>query len=350
MEETTTPLFSFYVPDLYYTAYYYPEEEGINPIIYQAVKILNIILYSVTFLLGVFGNGLVIWIAGFKMHKSVSTIWFLNLAIADFVFDVFFPLQISEWVMDGHWPFGQVMCKVIFTALFLNMSVSTTFLMVISIDRCTSVMCPVWSKNHKTLKMAASISVLIWTACFILSTPYLAFFDILHDSDSNSSYCFPIYSEDDHVDQVLYKAMLITRFVIMFLIPFSITLICYSLLAIRLRRRRSLSISGRPFKVIFTIVATFFCFWFPFHLYPFLEYMNVEISDTVDFVMTNTVYAIGFFNSCINPMVYAFIGRDFKKSLQKSVPFLLESTFKEKFEMEDPCCRSMVETEMETYN
>ncbi|XP_077312208.1 chemerin-like receptor 1 [Lithobates pipiens] len=345
MEDTTIP----FIPD--YITFYAPDEkEGIDPIIYQTVKFLNIFFYSLTFLLGVIGNGLVIWIAGFKMRKSVSIIWFLNLAIADFVFDFFFPLQITEWVMDGHWPFGQVMCKGIFTALFLNMSVSTTFLMVISIDRCTSVMCPVWSKNNKTLKMASSISVLIWTACFILSTPYLAFYDILHDSDNNISYCFPIYSEDHHVDQVRYKAMLITRFVIMFLIPFSITLICYSLIVVRLRRRRSLSISGRPFKVIVTIVATFFCFWFPFHLWPFLEYMNVEFSDTMDFAMSNIVYTIGFINSCVNPMVYAFIGRDFKKSLQKSVPFLLESTFKEKFEMEDPYSRSMVETEMETYN
>ncbi|XP_072282678.1 chemerin-like receptor 1 [Pyxicephalus adspersus] len=348
MEETTIPFLTFYFTD--YTTYYIPEDPVIDPNTYNAVKILNILIYSITFILGVIGNGVVIWIAGFKMTKTVSNIWFLNLAIADFVFDVFFPLQITEWIMDGHWPFGQAMCKVIFTALFLNMSVSTTFLMVISIDRCTSVMCPVWSKNHKTLKMASTVSIVIWSACFILSSPYLAFFDIIHDSNSNISYCIPIYSDSDGVDEGQYKAMLITRLVIMFIIPFSIILICYSLIVIRLRRRTHSKFS-RPFKVIVTIVSSFFCLWFPFHLWPFLEYMNVEISATMDFVMSHIVYAIGFFNSCVNPMVYAFIGRDFKKSLVKSIPFLLESTFQEKIESAEPSSQNMVETEeMTTIN
>ncbi|XP_018426056.1 PREDICTED: chemokine-like receptor 1 [Nanorana parkeri] len=242
MEETTFPFISFHFND--YTTDDIPQVQDIDPNVYQAVKIVTIFMFSVTFLLGVTGNGLVIWTAGFKMEKSVNIIWFLNLAIADFAFDVFLPLQITEWVMDSHWPFGQFMCKVIFTALFLNMSVSTTFLMIISLDRCTSVMCPVWSKNHKTLKMATSVSILIWTACFIFSTPYLAFFDTIHDSDSNISYCLPMYSDDDRVDEERYKAMLITRFVTMFLIPFSIIVTCYSLIVIRLRRRKSLSTYG----------------------------------------------------------------------------------------------------------
>ncbi|XP_063800059.1 chemerin-like receptor 1 [Pseudophryne corroboree] len=319
---------------------------------FEKLKIFTIIFYSVIFILGSIGNGLVIWIAGFKVKKTVTLVWFLNLAVADFAFDILFPLQITEWIMDGHWPFGRIMCKTIFTVLFLNMSVSTSFLMVISIDRCTSVMCPVWSKNHKTLKLATTVSVVIWSSCFILSSPYLAFFEVAHDTDSNISYCLPIYGEDDHTESMRNNAMIISRFVFMFLIPFSMIIVCYSLITFRLRRNRSLSGSGRPFKVIITIVLCFFCFWFPFHVWPLFDYINIDIDADIDIAVSHIVYSLGFFNSCVNPIVYAFIGRDFKKSLLKSIPFLLESTFRERIESDadNQCVRSMVETEMETYN
>ncbi|XP_073425952.1 chemerin-like receptor 1 [Dendrobates tinctorius] len=332
------------------TTYVYEEDtEEINPTTLRLIHICNFIFYSITFILGVTGNGLVIWIAGFKMKKTVSILWFLNLAIADFIFDIMFPLQITEIIMEGHWPFGVTMCKVVFTVLFLNMSVSTSFLMIISVDRCTSIMCPVWSKNHKSPRLAMTISGIIWSTCFMLSSPYLAFFNIAQDYENDTLYCVPMYADDDDTYTMMDQTMVIVRFVSMFLIPFSIIVICYSLIVCRLSKSRSLSKSNRPLKVIITIVLSFFCFWFPFHIWPLLEVMKVQMDPNVDAFVSNLVYSIGFFNSCVNPMVYVFVGRDFKKSLFKSIPFLLENTFKEKdgSETELRSYLTVMETEME---
>ncbi|MEE6524170.1 hypothetical protein FKM82_023472 [Ascaphus truei] len=284
---------------------------------FHLMEVIRIICVSITFILGIIGNGLVIWIAGFKMKKMVSTIWFLNLGVADFLFDIFLPLQITRFAMNNHWPFGRVMCKVIFTAILLNMLVS--FLIVISVDRCTSVLCPVWSKNHRTPRLASVISIVTWLLCLFPSSPH--------------------------------TAMSITRFLSMFLIHFVIILVCYGLIALRLRRSESLSRSRRPFKIMIAIVLCFFCCWFPFNIFHLLQIKDIDTKWIFDSQFLSISICLAFFNSCLNPLLYVFIGRDFKESLKKSIPFLPENTFSERsnldFEGQDDQTR--VKTELETF-
>ncbi|KAE8594243.1 hypothetical protein XENTR_v10019520 [Xenopus tropicalis] len=313
-------------------------EEDYHYGIFRLRKILRITCYSITFLLGTVGNGLVIWIAGFRMKKTVNTIWFLNLGIADFSFCLVLPLHILDWAMDGRWHLGQLMCKVMFTSLFLNMSVSIFLLMTISMDRCTSVLCPVWTKNHRSVKLATNISVIIWLLCLALSSPYLAFYDTEHYPDSNTTYCTVTYATWDNATYfdhqtwfLRHKAMYVTRFISMFLIPFSIILVCYGLIVFWMRRSSKHLVSSRPFKIIVTVVLCFFCCWFPYHLWPYLfEIIEVDMNWLFGLIMNDVANCLAYCNCCLNPMIYVFVGRDFKRSLRKSIPFLLESTFRER--------------------
>ncbi|OCT56970.1 hypothetical protein XELAEV_18004153mg [Xenopus laevis] len=333
----------------------YNEEEYDNGI-ERWRQTLVITCFSITFLLGTVGNGLVIWIAGFRMKKTVNSFWFLNLSIADFSFCLFLPLHILDWAMDGHWPLGQVICKVMFTSLFLNMSVSIFFLMAISVDRCTSVLCPVWSKNHRSVKLARNISVIIWLSCLALSSPYVAFYDVEHYADNNITYCTVTYAAWDNTTFFDYqtwflrhKAMYITRFISMFLIPFSVILVCYGLIAFWIRRSSKHLGSSRTFKIIVTVVLCFFSCWFLYHLWPLLELMEVDMNWPFDIIMYDLGHCLAYFNCCLNPMIYVFAGREFKRSLRKSIPFLLESTFRERgepLETQD----DTVGTELMTYH
>ncbi|KAM4652215.1 formyl peptide receptor-related sequence 4-like [Discoglossus pictus] len=327
------------------------DERHLN--LFLAMQILSITCYSITFILGIVGNGLVIWIAGCKMKKMVNTILFLNLGIADFLLNIFFPFIIIEWAMKMKWIFGQIMCKIIYTVLYLSMALSTSFLMIISIDRCISVLCPVWSKNHRTPRLAWNISKTIWLLCLIISSPYVVFYDTeLKNDSSGNVYCSQVYLSFINSTIVDYqtwiqrhRAMVITRFVTMFLIPFSIILVCYVLIALSLRKNRLVSGSARPFKAMMSLVLCFFCCWFPFHMLRLIDIMESVPISNVYIVWYYFSYCLAFFKSCLNPILYVFIGHGFKKSLMKSIPFLMENVFSERWSQS---YRNRAETEMET--
>ncbi|XP_041426669.1 N-formyl peptide receptor 2-like [Xenopus laevis] len=314
----------------------YPDKEYENKI-FHLKKILIIMCFSITFVLGTVGNGLVIWITGFRMKKTVNAIWFLNLSIADFSFCLFIPLNILYLALDYHWPLGQILCKVTGTSLHLNMAVSVFFLMTISVDRCISVLCPVWSKNHRSVKLARNISMIIWLLCLALNSPYVAFYDIEHKPNSNITYCIDTYAArknttffDHQTRHHRRKVMYVTRFISMFLIPFPVILVCYGLIAFWIRKSSNRLGSRRTFKIIVTVVLCFFCCSFLFYLWPLLKFMGFDLNRIFDAIMHNAALCLIYFNCCLNPIIYVFVGREFKRSLRKSIPFLLESAFREK--------------------
>ncbi|XP_029433331.1 chemokine-like receptor 1 [Rhinatrema bivittatum] len=312
-------------------------EDYFDERIAHTMQIMSLLFYSMTCFLGLAGNGLVIWITCFKMKKTVNTVWFSNLAIADFIFNTFLPLSIVTEAMDGRWPFGKVMCKVHMAVLYLNMFASITFLTVISIDRCISTVCPVWSNNYRTPRLATAVAWVTWFMAFTISSPYPAFHDTYFANNKSNTYCLINYgiSMEDHdllsIWTLRNRSMIITRFLSMFLIPFIIIVICYTVIVLTLRRKKSLGKSSKPFKVIIAIILSFFFCWFPYHVYPFLEEVIITkpFSWNVYLIVYPLSCILAFLSSCINPILYVFLGQHFKEKVRKSFLGIFERAFSE---------------------
>ncbi|XP_029959559.1 chemokine-like receptor 1 [Salarias fasciatus] len=324
----------------------------------QSLNIMSLIVYCLAFVLGVLGNGVVIWVTGFKMKKTVNTVWFLNLAVADFLFTAFLPLSVTYTAMDFHWPFGKFMCKLNTTISFLNMFASVYILVVISVDRCVSVVWPVWAQNHRNVRKASGVSLGVWVLALILSSPYFIFRDTgpsYHNEDIIN--CFNNFALSDDYEtpsvnelrQFRHQAMTVTRFLLGFVVPFTVIVSCYAVIIHRLRRNPTLaSQSSRPFKIIAAIIITFFLCWAPFHVMGLIElvnHMSNYTSMTLDHVITIGVpiaTSLAFLNSCLNPLLYVFMGQDFKDKVRKSILNVLENAFQEEVSRSYTCTNSMV--------
>ncbi|XP_063800063.1 formyl peptide receptor 2-like [Pseudophryne corroboree] len=257
-------------------------------------SILTIIFYSIIFLLGIVGNGLVIWIAGFKI-KTVSAVWLLNLAIADFICCVSIPFTF----LKSHY-----ICDLVITVLwFMTMCTSAYFLTAMSIDRCVSIMWPFWSKTYRTPKCVCNISAIVWVVSIILNSPHII----------NYGYYF------------YHKEMIIIRFVTVFIVPFSVIVMCYCLICFKLRKVKIPKRKQRPYKIITAVIVCFLICTLPFHLLPLLITDNYFMDNLIINISLWLIYV----NSCINPILYVLIGQNVKDILIHSIPSRLERALNE---------------------
>ncbi|XP_077113432.1 C3a anaphylatoxin chemotactic receptor-like [Ranitomeya variabilis] len=281
---------------------------------------MSITLYSVIFALGLIGNGLVIWIAGFRMKKTISAVWFSNLAIADFLCCASLPLRIADWVYFS----PSISCKLSIILFNANTNASVLLLTVMSIDRWVSVMWPIWAKVHRTCKLVRIISGIIW----LMSLVWTGFMFFSYDSHVYDFYewCVNYSSDNTYTIDNKYKIQLVRLF-IMCVIPFFIIFTSYVIIFFKLRKTRRSQRSQRSYKIISAVILCFFICWFPYYIWPITPWYyksNIQF-----FIVSTIVLNLACLNSCVNPIIYVFMGQDFQHGFLRSIPSRLERALSE---------------------
>ncbi|EHB03790.1 N-formyl peptide receptor 2 [Heterocephalus glaber] len=307
---------------------------------YTVLWILPMMLLSLTFVLGVLGNGLVIWVAGFRMVHTVTIIYYLNLAFADFSFSATLPFLIVSMAMRGFWPFGWFLCKFTNIMMAINQYGSIFLIAVIALDRCICVLYPVWVQNHRSITLAKKVITGPWILAGVFALPTFIFSNTINDRQGNVHCLVSLESlgstEEEQV-KILIAILLplgIVRFIIGFCMPMSTIFICYGLITGKIHRTGIMK-SSRPFWVLTAVVASFFICWFPFQLIVLLvsvwakEITMYEDNYKVLLVLIPQTMSLACFNSCLNPILYVFVGHDFRERLIHSLPIRLEKALSE---------------------
>ncbi|KAG8570097.1 hypothetical protein GDO81_014699 [Engystomops pustulosus] len=277
----------------------------------------SITLYSIILILGIIGNGLVIWIAGFRMKKTISAVWFLHLAITDLLCCLSLPLLIVHWAsgtLCSSSPSSEIFCTLYRLLLNINMSASVFFLTAMSVDRWVSVMWPFWAKIHRTQKLVRITAGIIWVMSFIW-IGLIFYFSVF-------------YVHDDSYDIELIIDL--TRLVVLFVIPFIIIFTSYVTIAFKLKKSKRPQRSQRPYRIITAVILCFFICWFPYLLRPLIARCFISSDGILRYLAFSSVFLIlACLNSCINPIIYVFMANDFRHGFLRSIPFRLEKALSE---------------------
>ncbi|XP_013914470.1 PREDICTED: chemokine-like receptor 1 [Thamnophis sirtalis] len=274
----------------------------------RLMDMLQIFFYAVLFLLGSLGNGAVIWITARQTARTISCVWFFNLALADFLFSVTRIVPLLKNAFDNGWPFGSFLCKANSFVKYLNMFGSVFLLAAISIDRATCVAYPIWTKRHRDSRLAWVAAIGAWILAIATSSPFYHYRGIKIDK-SNKTKCSFSLEGNESAKLVIYMLRLICGF----LAPFAIIVVCYGIIVVVLRKRRASLRSKKPFRVILVLVVTFFLCWAPYHIFLLLKLVEVKgLGLSIGLPLSSF---LAYLNSCVNPILYFFMGVDFHRKL-----------------------------------
>ncbi|XP_056117557.1 C3a anaphylatoxin chemotactic receptor [Rhinichthys klamathensis goyatoka] len=325
MNQTSAEDYLYYVNFSGYEDQWSSDESKTNLMsseVSNSMRVISLVVYSLTFLLGVPGNIFVVYIAGMKMKRTVNTVWFLNLATADLLCCLCIPFSMAEILLDHHWPYGSVMCKILPSVIVINMFASVFTLNLISLDRFTQVITPVWAQNHRNLFLARLSCVVAWVLALVLSLPFM----ILRRTFTDYNVTLCTFHAEEEGDFATSGMLSIIRFVFGFLIPLICITSCYGVIARKLGT--SNFHSGRAFRIMLAVILAFFLCWLPYHTVDLIMKYGGESRDLA-LALDPLAISLAYINSCLNPILYVFMGQDFKDKVKLSLRRVFERAFSE---------------------
>ncbi|XP_075764349.1 formyl peptide receptor-related sequence 6-like [Pelodiscus sinensis] len=247
-------------------------------------------LCSLAFLMGVTGNGFIIFTTGCRKKKTVDGMCHLNLATSGFIFTAFLPLTVAQLAMGLHWYLRSFLCKIINIITTLSMFSRCFHLTAISTDHCLTTLCPVWAQNHRTVHLASLVMLGTWILSVIVTWRY-------HGLCSDQSLL--LRETGDAVNVA-------ARFLIGFLLPLALNTICLIILAAK-RGQNQVAQAEKPLRTLLVLNACFFLCWFPYHVIAFLDISpRASPPDATASLDTGAIFAHSLlcFHSCFYPLFY----------------------------------------------
>ncbi|XP_060986220.1 mu-type opioid receptor [Dama dama] len=288
-----------------------------SPSMITAVIIMA--LYSIVCVVGLFGNFLVMYvIVRYTKMKTATNIYIFNLALADALATSTLPFQSVNYLM-GTWPFGTILCKIVISIDYYNMFTSIFTLCTMSVDRYIAVCHPVKALDFRTPRNAKIINICNWILSSAIGLPVM--FMATTKYRQGSIDCTLTFSHPAWYWENLLK---ICVFIFAFIMPILIITVCYGLMILRLKSVRMLSGSKekdrnlrRITRMVLVVVAVFIVCWTPIHIYVIIKALITIPETTFQTVSWHFCIALGYTNSCLNPVLYAFLDENFKRCFRE---------------------------------
>ncbi|XP_072927678.1 C-C chemokine receptor type 7-like [Hemitrygon akajei] len=285
------------------------------------VRLLQPCIFSLVFILGVLGNGLVL--VTYLQHQrllAMTDVYLLNLASADLLFVFSLPLLAASSRLG--WVFGTVLCVLVRMLYKVNLYSGLLLLMCVSVDRYFAIVCATTAHRLRLrhLRYSRHICLLVWVSSFLLCLPELIYTKVERHPNGSTSICADSYPEN--LDALMRVATPVVQAVLGFLLPLLVMAFCYSVIIKTLLQARNFE-KHKAIRVVLAVVLVFVLSQAPYNALLLLRAvgsraMGCEESKRRD-VALQAASCLAYTRCCLNPILYAFVGVKFRNNLARLV-------------------------------
>ncbi|XP_068129715.1 chemerin-like receptor 1 [Hyperolius riggenbachi] len=309
---------------------------------------------------GLIGNAIVIFYTIFAMKKKKSKVWFLNLAITDFISLTLLPLH-SFTAITGDWSYGQYVCKTFLFVVSANMQANVFILMTLNISRLLSVAKPMFYQKFISKRITVCTCIAIWIVTVVSALPVFIFgrqFQIgenkyctfFNPEDFDNGPFDPVYNLSKHLnlqeqayrdmyekyrhffkhcssercccgeatlaewDNMVYsvKWFYIPLLLLSYCIPLCVIIFSNIAIAIQVRNSQTVN-TQRLYRIVITAIVVFFGTWSPIMLANMFILVAVTNRELIMLLEVTTfmpfLCSVAYANCFLNPIIYVLVGR-----------------------------------------
>ncbi|XP_045474675.1 octopamine receptor beta-1R-like [Harmonia axyridis] len=343
------------------------EQNHVGPWFFYVFVVVKLTVMAFIIMAAVFGNLLVI--VSVMRHRKLRVItnyFVVSLAFADMLVAIgAMCFSFSVEITGGHWVFGYFMCDVWNSLDVYFSTASILHLCCISVDRYYAIVQPLDYPLIMTNSRLALMLTVVWCSPAILS--FLPIFmgwyttnEHLEYRRTNPSHCsftvnktyslisssisfwlpglvmifmyYKIYQEADRQEMMLYRskvaAALLNKHLQINGISTNITSLRQSMELNYQDNPRNTSDPGtcskmrrerKAARTLGIIVSVFMACWLPFFLwYVITTICGSTVCYSPPWIIT-LMFWVGYFNSALNPLIYAYFNREFRVAFKKTL-------------------------------
>ncbi|XP_048210516.1 proto-oncogene Mas-like [Perognathus longimembris pacificus] len=268
--------------------------------------------------LGFVENGVLLWFLCFRMRRNPFTVYITHLSIADIslLFCIF--ILSIDYALDHELSSGHYYTMVTLSVTFLfGYNTGLYLLTAISVERCLSVLYPIWYRCHRPKHQSAFVCALLWAlSCLVTTMEYVMCIDKEDDSRSRSD-C---------------RAVIIFIAILTFLVFTPLMLVCSAILVVKIRKSSGTARSSKLYLVITVTIVIFLIFAMPMRLLYLLYYEYWAAFRNLH----NISLLFSTISSSANPFIYFFVGSSKKKRFKESLKVVLNRAFKDEMQPQRP--------------
>ncbi|XP_077035767.1 proto-oncogene Mas-like [Agelaius phoeniceus] len=260
---------------------------------------------SVTLLIclcGLAGNGAVLCL----LQRTPTTCYIINLAFANFSFLHFAVPSTLLYLLEElscSTVVPLVFMRALFPLLLFSYNLGLYLLTAISIDRCTSILCPLWYRCHRPQRLSWVVCALLWAFSITVIITMTAL-------------C--LSREHDHC-----QVSLITMYAINLFVFAPAMVISSIILLIKVKYGSQQQQPKRLGIVIFLVVLFCLLFALPLSLFNFLQQLGYTV------VPSQVAFLLACIHSSINPFIYFLAGRCWRPCSVRSLQLSLQRVFEQ---------------------